>query len=371
MNIKLLLSIVLSTLQHHAFSQHFSPNNLILLRHNIGGSGGTKDPNNNGPKGMAIYLDEYDFSHPETPKFIQSFQLPSKAQKNMGAITLSGISDLENYMTRSSNKRFLVIPGYGVSEGINVYRQPSVNVPRTVALIDASKNINLTTFIKNAFSSVSFRSAAAISGSEIWYSGETISGYSSGPYYSKLGAEKAINIGANIPGSRSIRFFDNKLYVSLKGGISQIGHSIPVNNDTLSTISLNHLHPDDSPKDAFDFFIADVAPQRPGTKKVMYVMDNANGVRKYSFNGSLWIANGTINVPNSKAVEGKVEANGDVTLYIVSHTANPLNGDSKIFMVVDNSGFMRPINGEPKLLLNTSGSNKQYRSIAFSPITNL
>lgn len=351
------------------FSQQFNPNNLILLRHNIGGSGGTKDPANNGNLGIAIYLDEWDFSIPEQPVLVQTLKLPSSS-KDEKAITLNGANGMESYMTRSTDKKLLIVPGYAAPEGKNVNLQPSKNVPRTVATIDANKNIEISTAMNNAFSGVSYRSATSTNGTEFWLSGKTAPGYKSGPYYAKKGDTKGLNIGADISGSRVIRIFDNKLYVSLKDGIYQIGNFIPRTNDTLETKKLLHIKAEDYPMDAYDFYIADINPNRPGTQKVLYVMDAARtkGIRKYSYNGQLWLANGIIDLPNARAVEGKAEPDGSVTLYIICQTDNPLQGDSKIFLIKDDSGFMQKIKATPQLILNATGTHRQYRSIAFSPI---
>ncbi len=362
-NIFLLLFLLSSI----AFAQDFKPGNLILLRHNIGGSGGDKDPMNNGKAGMPIFLDEYDFSNPDEPKLVQSFQLPSKRTKNSGSIVLSGLNGLESYMTRSVNKQYLVIPGYGVDEGQNVHRQPSKLVPRTVALVDARKNVDLSTNIKNAFSGISYRGVASTDGTEIWSSGETVAGYSSGPYYAKKGAERALNIGAALPGSRSIRVFDNKLYVSLKTGVKQIGNFIPRTNDTLATITLATPQPKDNPDQAYDFFITDVKKADGSTDKVMYIMDYTFGVRKYSLYGTYWLPFGYVELPHARAVEGKIDTKGNVSLYIVTQTDNPLRGDSKVYLLTDNAGAMKPIDGKPKMLLNTADTFRQFRSIAFSP----
>lgn len=359
--------ILLFLLSGIALAQDFKPGNLILLRHNIGGSGGDKDPLNNGKNGMAIFLDEYDFSNPLMPKLVQSFQLPSKNKKNSGSIVLNGSNGLESYITRSENKKFLIIPGYSANEGDNVHRQASKLIPRTVARVDASKNVDLSTQIKNMFSGISYRAVASTDGSEFWYSGETVAGFQSGPYYSKLGADRAVNIGATLPGSRSIRIFDHKLYVSLKTGIRQIGNFIPRNNDTLKTINLMTPQPKDNPDEAYDFYMTDVKKPDGNMVKVMYVMDYSYGVRKYTLYGEYWLPNGYVPLIHARAVEGKTDKNGKVTLYIVSQTNNPLRGDSKVFVLTDNAGEMKPIDGNPVLLLNTENTFRQFRSIAFSP----
>lgn len=369
MKYKLLLLILLLLETHQSFSQAFSPDNLILLRHNIGGSGGSKDPSNNGNLGMAIYLDEWDFSNPEYPKLIQTLKLPSTAKEGQ-PITMNGSISWEGYMTRSANKKLLIIPGYAATEGRNVNRQSSKSVPRAVATVNADKKVEMGGAIDNAFSEISYRSATAIDGSEFWLSGETVPRYNSGPYYVKKGATKGVNIGAAIPGSRIIRIFENTLYASLKTAMFQIGHSIPRTNDTLATIKLNHLNKEDYPMDAFDFYLANLSTDQASPHKVMYVMDAARtkGVRKYSYDGKLWIANGMVELPNAKAVEGKVEKDGSVSLYIICHTDNPLQGDSKVFLIKDGSGFMQEIKATPQLILNATGTHRQYRSIAFSPI---
>jgi len=351
----------------NTFAQDFKPGNLILLRHNIGGSGGDKDPMNNGKLGMPIFLDEYDFSNPDAPKLVQSFQLPAKRTKTSGSIVLSGLNGLESYMTRSVNKKYLVIPGYGVDEGVNVHRQPSKIVPRAIALVDAEKKVDLSTSFTNAFSGISYRGVASIDGSEMWCSGETVTGYNSTPYYIKKGGDKALNIGAATPGSRSIRVFDNKLYISVMSGVKQIGNFIPRSNDTLTTISLSPPQPKDNPGQAYDFYITNIKNTDGSLSKVMYIMDYSFGVRKYTQFGTYWLPFGLVKLQHARAVEGKTDANGKVTLYVVTQTDNPLRGDSKVFLLTDGAGALKPIDGTPKMLLNTTDTYRQFRSIAFSP----
>ncbi|MNJ97737.1 hypothetical protein D3C87_154900 [compost metagenome] len=361
-----LLTLFLTVANFTIAQQPFTPGNLVLYRHNVGNSGAAA-PNTatqNGNQAMQIFLDEYNFSDPDNPILVQSVPLPTAANGANKPITTVGWSAAESYMTRSADGRYLVVPGYNAVPGTNVWNQPSATINRVVALVDYNRNINSTTALTNVFSGMNYRSATSYDGTDVWVSGAAASGAENwnGPYYATTGSSTATNLGTGIQGSRDLKIFENQLYALVSTRVYKVGEGLPkTTNQTYTAVTPA------TTGDLYGFYLTDLGDGN----KVIYYMDSKAGeqsVRKYSLVDGNWIANGLVTgIPSPRGVEGRVE-NGVVKLYIVSATSNPANGDSRVYLVDDNSGHNETITGTPKLLLDISGENKQFRSIAWAPV---
>ncbi|GEM_PF-2371951 len=381
----MLLVMVANTL----FAQGpFTEGNLVLYRHNIGGSGGNKDPNNNGNQAIQIFLDEYKMSADgNSLEFVQTVPLPIAADGTNNPVTCVGWTAAEGYMTRSYDGRYLIIPGYGVTPGTVAASQSSISVPRVVARIDYQANINSTLKLTNIFSGVNYRAATSYDGVDVWLSGAATSADYRGPYYASIGqsGNDAINLGTAIQGSQCIKIFDNQLYTTVSTRLYQIGTGLPkstINNSSYKAVTPIYTAQNPlSLSGAVDFYMADLSGG-----KVLYISTTtassagnggfAAGIHKWSLVGDDWVYNGgwanANGVKELRSLEGKVET-GKVKLFAVSHTSNPDNGDSKVYLFKDDNGYNEPISilgGTPKLLLDITGQNKQFRSIAWAPVEN-
>ena len=401
---KLYFTIVLAIIANTVFAQNFTAGNLVLLRHNMEGttSGGTttSGKSTNGTKAIQIFLDEYKLSTDgNSLELVQSVPLPAAANGANNPVTTFGADDLEGYMTRSYDGRYLIVPGYGVATGTELSstfsagtaagRTPRADVQKSIAVIDYQKNINSETLLPTSvFKEKSVIGAASYDGTDLWLSGGWGVDLIDGPYYTTKGSTSAVSLLTTtnrLYGTKDIRIFNNQLYAIHGFGNAgtsnsyyfyKIGDGLP-KTSTTTTQQTSFL----SSNNMAGLYIANL----PNGKVVAYVANahsSSQTIRKYSqkADGS-WVNNfasttpwGKDGVSTPKAIDGKVDpVTGKVTLYIVSSSRNASGGDSKVYMLEDENGHSETagaatISGTPKLLLNITGENQQFRSIAWAPV---
>lgn len=399
---KLYFTIVLAIIANTVFAQNFTAGNLVLLRHNMEGttSGGTttSGKSTNGTKAIQIFLDEYKLSTDgNSLELVQSVPLPAATNGANNPVTTFGADDLEGYMTRSYDGRYLIVPGYGVATGTELSstfsagtaagRTPRADVKKSVAVIDYQKNINSETLLPvSVFKERAIVGATSYDGTDLWLSGGWGAATTDGPYYVATGNNTPVSLGNTLFGQKDIRIFNNQLYAAQGFGNAgssnawffyKIGNGTPKTNTPANTYTMENIAVA-SNIDIKGFYMAKL----PNGKTVVYVANgntNSQSIRKYSqkADGS-YVVNfvnsgtfrGVAGIPAPKAIDGKVDpVTGKVTLYIVSSTRNASGGDSKVYMLEDESGYNETaeqglVSGTPKLLLDITGDNQQFRSIA-------
>ena len=416
---KMYFLMALFIIANSVFAQNFTEGNLVLFRHNLEGtvSGGTSSggKNTNGTKAVQIFLDEYKLATDgNSLELVQSVPLYDVANGANNPVTTFGADDLEGYMTRSYDGRYLIVPGYGVEKGTELSstfaagtaagRIPRADVKKSIAVVDYQKNINSKTLLpESVFKERSFIGAASYDGTDLWLSGGWQNRSIDGPYYAVAGSTSAISLitATNHPtdlkqdyglrGTRDIRIFNNQLFAiegwdRVGNGANtyyfyKIGDGLPKTNNPVNNYSqqTSHLYNNGMA----GLYIAKL----PNNKVIAYVANghsNSQTIRKYSqkADGS-WVINfenltpwGKAGIPAPKAIEGKVDpVTGKVTLYIVSCLRNASGGDSKVYVLEDEAGHNETagqglITGTPQLLLDITGQNKQFRSIAWAPVEN-
>ncbi len=91
----------------------------------------------------------------------------------------------------------------------------------------------------------------------------------------------------------------------------------------------------------------------------LYAADDVNGlIRKYSFNGTTWTANGTLPLSGVASLTGVVNGSS-VTLYLT----NP----SSLQMLTDTSGYNAAINGTFNILASPP-ERTEFRGVALAPV---
>jgi PEP-CTERM motif len=171
-----------------------------------------------------------------TGTYVGSEVLP---QSSSGvAQTISGEygSSSEGSLQLSGNREYLTIMGYGVNAATfnsnpqnygpaantALAQSYSADVPRVVALINASGGVNSTTALTNVFSGNNPRSVYTANGTSFYVSGQGTSGDSTGGvFYATLGSHTATSITGNDAGTgesqdaRFVTVYDGQLYVSV------------------------------------------------------------------------------------------------------------------------------------------------------------
>ncbi|HEY7089763.1 MAG TPA: PEP-CTERM sorting domain-containing protein [Tepidisphaeraceae bacterium] len=210
----------------------FTPGNIVVTRA-VGGdvdtsggggsAGAITTPFALGGSGVAatVFLDEY------TPLggFVQSVQLPNvRNTSGTGnrALTFSGTQNTEGAITLSGDGRFFVIAGYnatgcGTTSSANFLATSngaSTAVERVVGLVGVDGSINTTTALTDVSSGQAFRSAYSSNGTDIWASGGSGSGTTSGIHYATVGSSTSTQLVAGVTNHRVLNAFNGSLYVS-------------------------------------------------------------------------------------------------------------------------------------------------------------
>ncbi len=337
---RLFIIISLSTSVLISYSQSFKDGTLSVIR-----IGDGKDALS--LKASPVFVDEYTTEG----ELIRSIALPTSPIGQNKSLTLSGSQLDEGFAGLSQDNKTLVLAGYNAALGIDsVFKTPSSQVGRTIAVIYADGTVNTTTSIQDAFGKVQVRSAVA-NGNDIWVTG---GGY--GIRHTTLGSETSKAV-TNITG-RVLSVFNGQLYASSIAPnvrMAKVGSNLPIASTSLENLP-------DFPTDGstWQYYLLD-QDQSVSGPDVLYIADNIKGICKYSLVDNVWILNGKIGsgffgLTAQSTPEG-------VVLY-----ATQAMGDSKtrLITVTDNGGYNGAFSGRVKELVKAA-PNTSFRGITSSP----
>lgn len=337
---KLFIIVSLSSSVLTSYSQSFKDGTLSIIR-----IGDGKDVLS--LKASPVFVDEYTI----TGELIRSIALPTSSSGQNKALTLSGSQLDEGFAGLSQDKKTLVLAGYDADLGTDsVFKIPSSQIGRTIAVISANGSVNTTTSIKDAFGKVQVRSAVA-NGNDIWVTG---GGY--GIRHTTLGSETSRSV-ASVTG-RVLSIFNDQLYASSIAPnvrMAKVGSNLPV----VST-SLENLPGFPTDGSTWQYYLLDQNQSVSGLD-VLYIADNIKGICKYSLVDNVWVLNGKIGsgffgLTAQSTPEG-------IVLY-----ATQAIGDLKtrLITIVDNSGYNGAFSGRVKELVKAA-PNTSFRGITSSP----
>jgi hypothetical protein len=312
---------------------------------------------------------------------VQSIALPT-AQNSTATtphrLIASGTATSEGLLTLSTNGKYLLATGYDsapFSDAGSVVSSSSTAVPRTVARIDSSGNIDTTTGLTDFASGNNPRSAASNDGVNIW-----VAGASSGARFTTLGSSTSTSLNtANLRQAGIFNSADSadagpflQLYTSSGSAnvqVGTLGAGLPTASATFTI--LPGYPTSGSP---YGFFFADL-DAAPGVD-TLYVADDTaadagttGGVTKYSLVGSSWVSNGELGSASDsyRGLTGVVSGT-TVTLYAVRKGGSSTMGGGEIVSIVDSSGYNHSFSGATlSAALATAASKTAYRGIAIFP----
>ncbi|MGA7118719.1 MAG: hypothetical protein WBY94_01410 [Polyangiaceae bacterium] len=312
---------------------------------------------------------------------VQSIAMPTV--QNSTATTphrliASGTATSEGLLTLSTNGKYLLATGYDsapFSDAGSVVSSSSAAVPRTVARIDSSGDIDTTTGLTDFASGNNPRSAASNDGVNIW-----VAGASSGARFTTLGSSTSTSLNtANLRQAGIFNSVDSadagpflQLYASSGSAnvqIGTLGAGLPMASATFTI--LPGYPTSGSP---YGFFFADLDAV-PGVD-TLYVADDTaadagttGGVTKYSLVGSSWVSNGELGSASDsyRGLTGVVSGT-TVTLYAVRKGGTSTTGGGEVVSIVDSSGYNHSFSGATlSAALATAASKTAYRGIAIFP----
>jgi hypothetical protein len=348
-----------------AFAQGFTPNTLVAYRVGTGAQvlNAIAQP---------VFLDEIN---PVTGAILRSVSLPAVAvspQRALTAVGADGFSDIssaDGLITRSLDRRFLVLTGYDAAAG--TFFPPDflpAFLQRTVGRVDSADRIDFTLGLTDCCYP-QIRSAVSIDGSAYWVAGDQ-----AGVRY--VSAAGGVSVRLNSDGVHSIRqlrIFDGQLFVSASRlnpfKLSRVGtgvQSLPAANLVgVPGVPTSNFSPTN-----FEFL--DLDPSHPGVD-VLYVASEGEpgsnrGISKFYLSGAVWLSAGSHLQGKTYGLASAVD-DGVVTLYstvVGADCAGTPAARTSLCRLIDRGARDEPIKGESTLLAS-SAVNRAWRGIAWSP----
>ncbi|MGA3170439.1 MAG: PEP-CTERM sorting domain-containing protein [Chthoniobacteraceae bacterium] len=335
--------ISIAVLSASALATDFTPGDIVVDRV---GTGTVLTTN----VSAAVFLDEYSTSGGSP---VASFALPTAANGSENPYTQDGTASSEGQLTLSPNGEFLTLFGYDAAPGVASIS--SSDIPRTVAIIDASGDIDTTTALSDAAQGNNPRSAITTDGNSIWVAGAT-----GGIRYTTDGSTTSTELNSTDTNFEELQIADGQLYASSQSasteGVFTIGTGLPATAG--QTITLLPGLTVASPTNLYSFFLADIDSSSPNT---LYIADTSTSkaIQKFSLVSGSWVAEGDISISgNVTGITGEVDGD-DVDIFTTSPT--------KLYSLTDTSGADATINGTPTTLA-TAAANESFLGVSFAPV---
>jgi hypothetical protein len=298
-----------------------------------------------------------------------SFALPtSGATKFVLGGNVGGTATQEGQLTLSGDNRFITAVGYDADLGAAQTGTLSMTAStKVIARIGYDAALDLTTKIptSNGFNGNYVRNVATNDGNIFWVTTNTIArqisyGTTSSATFTGGGAYRSIQV-----------FAGTRYYVNFQ---------IPGYID--GTPSAVNLATDASPATQFSaaaasqgLYLVDADPSVSfnGTGyDLMYIPDLTNGIKKWYFNGSVWVFAGNINPTSLTGVTGGFYAisvkmvSGKPEIYAIKGAAV----NNNIMKIIDNAGRTGSWEtvAPTTTTIASAGSNYMFRGLAFSPV---
>lgn len=303
--------------------------------------------------GTALFLKEY------TPAGVASYSMAIPTTTAANGLVTSGSATSEGLITRSADKSYIIIPGYFANAGTaSIAGTSSTVAPRGIGKVSASGGYTLAAS-GSFFSANNIRSATSDGAGNYWGSGAN----DGIDYFGTTTA--SATVVTTTTNNRVIGIFaGNLMYSSGSGstarGIYQVS-GLPVSGTTTAT----EILATGSTSSPYGF-----AVDAAGT--TLYVADDrafsststqAGGVQKYTWNGSAWTFQYTLQCGNASTIGARglvVDFSGtNPVLYVTT-----AEGSANRLISMTDAGAA---SGSSATLLATAATNTIFRGVAFSP----
>ncbi|MCS6978457.1 MAG: hypothetical protein NZM31_15820 [Gemmatales bacterium] len=351
--VSLALSALLVGLESSTKAAPFTPGHLVVLRVN-----GTSSA------AQSVDLVQFNtFTPGQSGSVIVS--LPSSGSGPL--LTQSGNNNTQGALTLSADKTHLVLTGFNAPAGTaNVAGTSSSSVARVVALVDASRNVNLTTSL-NAYSGQSITAAASLTGnpgSGLWTAGTGPGGAgANGIRHTTIGSSgsgtRVVNPGGALQQPRVVQIVNNQLYFSDNDQLRRTNVPLPTTSDVAtSNVTTTGL----AQARGFVFF----DHNNNGVLDTLYVADQVLGLVKFSSeDGVTWTWRG-VEVGSFTGITG-VYTGGGFELYVT--TGNAVTAGNQLRRYVDTAAYNATINtGGTFVTLATAAPGTIFRGVNFTPV---
>jgi hypothetical protein len=237
----LLMSAALLTSTPASASMIFTVGDVVVTVEGNGVVGAASGPYSD-EQASPLSLFEYSPVGTTSASYAGSLVLPQTNSGNNFAVSGEYGSSSEGTLQLSGNGQYLTISGYGINAATfnaspgsyslipsntklgqsgSVIGQSYTPVPRVVALIDASGNVNSSTGLYNISNGNNPRSAYTANGTSIYVSGQgNAPDATGGVFYTTVGSSSATSLTSGDAGSgdsqdtREVQIYNGQLYVS-------------------------------------------------------------------------------------------------------------------------------------------------------------
>ncbi len=334
--------LALGLVLHQAHGAAITPGNLVIYRVGAGGVA-------LGTTATAVFLDEYTL----TGSLVQSLALPTSGGSAFSAV---GTSTTEGIISRSQDGNALIFTGYrkaagGTSPASDTY----VTTSRVIGTLTVGGTINTTTTLINdngATTANTIRSATSVDGTTaFWVSTSSRVSYHGSPFT----AAGTTQIDAR--NSRQVNLSDNTLFAgngstAITGKVQTYGTLPTGATAAFPIVSLLTA-------DAVNgFTLFDLNPSIAGVDTLYALSTVENLLRKYTFDGLLWSASGSLSA--SSAVNLTGYQNGSAVELFLTST-------STLFSKTDSSGYGGTLTAGALASIATAGVNTGFRGIGIVP----
>ena len=296
--------------------------------------------------------------------------LPTATSGANKPFTLQGDSNAVGGVTRSADGRYVTMAGYTAAVGGSAAGSDA----RVVARVNAVGDANTSTTLGTAFTTQNIRGAVTNDGSSFYVAGN---GNTSAPLgallYAPVGSTSPTVIASRtvpssssnsaLNNSRTAVIADGNVWFSSEKGTAGLYRTtgLPTSGQTVSNplafgsdgagiISIALLKHD----------------ALASTSDVMYVVRETQGIYKFSWNGTSWINQGSVDSGSSTAyaaVTAKVDDAGDFRLYATKGTGA---GNSVVTMT-DSAAYNAAPSMSSQTTLATAAGGQVFRGVAFAP----
>ena len=339
----------LESLEDRTVPAPFTAGNLVVYRVGAGAALTSQ--------ATAAFLDEYNTSG----GLVQSIAVPTSASGSQLALTNSGSAPSEGALSLSADGQYLLFAGYNAALGVTSVHSTSTTGPTPIlrvigrAGIDGTLDTSTST---TSFSGGNIRSATSTNGTDFWAGGAN-----TGVVYTTLGSLGSGTVVSNTQtNNRVLTVVGGQLYVTSSLGsnigLNKVGSGAP----TTAGQTLTQISPTAASNNPYSYYFLDRDAGVAGLD-TLYIADQttANGLSKYSFDGTNWTARGNV----AGVYTGLVaKTNGtSVDIYMTSK----ITSNNDLVKFTDSAAFNAPItSGTPTPLFST-GANKVLRGLAFTP----
>ena len=352
------LCFILSIIFTSSVEAQFTQGNLIVVR--VGSHTGANDTLLS--SGNPVFLDEYSL----TGTLVQSIALPTASVGAKHRLILSGTATSEGSISRSPNGQFLALTGYDTLKGgpVSLSSTTSASVNRSVAIINANAQIDITTALNNFCNANNPRSVITTDGNSLW-----LCGGAGGVVYATKGSTTVSSVSTTVASLKAVTIANGQLYASTSSStnirIGAIGTGIPITSGN-AYVGLPGVSTTSSP---YEFFFADLSAAVPGVDVLYIASADANAITKYSLVSGTWVSNGIVGTvaDTYHGITGVVSGT-TVTMYATRKNGSTSAGGGELVKIVDASGYNGAFTAAPTLLA-TAVVNSAFRGVTIVPLT--